>query len=93
MCVSQAIRDSGCTKAPYAGIHRKKWTSEHHWIDFLHLMHLFAVLQALKFLRLKSPLQVIAEIDGALNKWKESGRWEEKGILEQVANKEYNWTP
>ena len=43
--------------------------------------------------RLPPPLQVIAEIEGGLNKWKESGRWEEKGILEQVANKEYTWTP
>lgn len=38
-------------------------------------------------------MQVISEIEGGLNKWKESGRWEEKGILEQVANKEYTWTP
>lgn len=43
--------------------------------------------------RLPPPLQVISEIEGGLNKWKESGRWEEKGILEQVANKEYTWTP
>jgi len=36
-------------------------------------------------------VQVIKEIEGGLAKWKESGRWEEKGILEQVANKDHTW--
>ncbi len=36
-------------------------------------------------------LQVIKEIEGGLTGWKESGRFEQKGIIEQVANKDYQW--
>ena len=35
--------------------------------------------------------QVIGETEGALEGWKEAGRWQEKGILEQVARKEHKW--
>ena len=36
--------------------------------------------------------QVIKEIEGALDEWKEMGRWESRGILQQVAEKEYQWS-
>lgn len=35
--------------------------------------------------------QVIREIEQELTKWKESGRWEEKGILAQVAEEGHTW--
>lgn len=37
-------------------------------------------------------MQVISEIEGGLQQWKDSGRWEERGIVEQVAQKEYRWS-
>ena len=36
-------------------------------------------------------LQVIREIEQELTKWKESGRWEEKGSLAQVAEEGHTW--
>jgi hypothetical protein len=36
--------------------------------------------------------QVIKEIEGALDEWKEMGRWEQRGILEQVKQKEYQYS-
>ena len=37
-------------------------------------------------------MQVITEIEGGLQKWAEAGRWQERGILEQVAQKDYKWS-
>ncbi|CAL8470316.1 g9858 [Coccomyxa elongata] len=36
--------------------------------------------------------KVINEIEGGLQKWKDAGRWQERGILEQVAQKDYKWS-
>lgn len=36
--------------------------------------------------------QIIKEIEDALEDWKKGGRWESKGILEQIAQKEYQWS-
>ena len=37
--------------------------------------------------------RVLAEIEGVLKGWEESGRWEKQGILEQVADTNYAWDP
>ncbi|BDA44427.1 hypothetical protein COCOBI_05-6110 [Coccomyxa sp. Obi] len=36
--------------------------------------------------------KVITEIEGALQTWKDLGRLQERGILEQVARKDYKWS-
>ncbi len=37
-------------------------------------------------------MQVINEIESGLESWKEAGRWEERGIVDQVAQKDYRWS-
>ena len=37
-------------------------------------------------------MQVISEIEGGLENWKQAGRWEERGIVEQVAQKDFRWS-
>ncbi|EIE26071.1 glutathione S-transferase [Coccomyxa subellipsoidea C-169] len=36
--------------------------------------------------------KVINEIESGLESWKEAGRWEERGIMDQVAQKDYRWS-
>ena len=37
-------------------------------------------------------MQVITEIEGGLQKWVEARRWQQRGVLEQVAQKDYKWS-
>lgn len=38
-------------------------------------------------------IKVVSEIEGGLESWKNSKRWEEKGILKDVADSSYCWYP
>ena len=37
------------------------------------------------------PMQVVAELHEALDKWKNNGRWKDQGILEHVSDTNFKW--